>query len=85
MPTGFNFGAALEALRIGHWVRRLVWPRGRRVGVWRPSETASDMTEPYLYEMHPVGDPAHVPGGRHPYVPTQTDIFAVDWELDDRG
>lgn len=72
---GWTFGRALEALRDGQYVRRAGWNgKGQWIALQQPDEH-SKMTLPYIY-ICPVGGVALVP-----WVASQTDILAKDWEL----
>lgn len=76
-----NFGEALLALESGSRVRRRGW-NGK--GMWlsrqNPDEH-SKMTLPYIYIEYPEGHPAYPEGSRVPWLASQTDMLAKDWEL----
>ena len=69
-----NFGSALEALKSGAQVYRLGW-NGKRMWLQlqRPDEH-SKMTLPYIYMYTAQGDLV-------PWLASQTDLLAEDWEL----
>lgn len=72
--TGLSFGAALEALKAGHRVSRAGW-NGK--GMWLALQTPDDhskMRRPYIY-MSPVD------GELVPWLASQTDMLADDWEI----
>lgn len=75
-----GFGDALSALRAGFGVRRSGWNgKGLTVRMQRP-DANSKMTLPYLYIEYP-DDAANTPGARCPWLASQTDILAMDWEI----
>ncbi len=75
-----NFGQAIEALKTGGKVSRSGWNgKGLWVEMQRPDEY-SKMTLPYLYLNYPA-DAANTPGARVPWLASQTDILAEDWEV----
>ena len=74
-----GFGDALQALRAGYGVRRSGWNgKGLTVRMQVP-DANSKMTLPYLYIEYPA-DAANTPGARCPWLASQTDILAMDWE-----
>lgn len=74
-----NFGQALEVLKAGGKVARTGWNgKGMWVLLQRP-DAHSKMTLPYLYLNYPV-DAANTPGARVPWLASQTDLLAEDWE-----
>lgn len=75
-----NFGSALEALRGGMKVARSGW-NGK--GMWlelQVPDEHSKMTLPYIYINYP-NDAQNTPGARVPWLASQTDMLASDWEL----
>jgi hypothetical protein len=76
-----DFCYALNALKEGQKVARSGW-NGK--GMWlllqRPDEN-SKMTLPYIYIEYPGGHPAYPDGSRVPWLASQTDILAEDWEI----
>lgn len=77
---GFGFGIALDILKKGGKVRRTGWNgRGMWVEMQHP-DTHSKMTLPYLYLNYP-DSAVNTPGARVPWLASQTDILATDWEL----
>jgi hypothetical protein len=78
--TTFNFGHALEALKAGHRVARAGW-NGK--GLWvelQSPDGLSKMTLPYLYLNYP-SDAMNTPGARVPWLASQTDMLAEDWQI----
>ncbi len=72
---GMDFGAALEALRLGYRVSRTGWNgRGMWLRLQEPDEQ-SKMRRPYIY-MSPA-DRELVP-----WVASQTDLLAEDWRIE---
>lgn len=79
-PTDMPFGPALEALKKGQKVTRAGW-NGK--GLWvemQVPDAHSKMTLPYLYLNYPTGA-QNTPGARVPWVASQTDVLADDWQL----
>lgn len=76
-----DFGSALHALRNGYCVARSGW-NGK--GMWLALQTPdehSKMTLPYIYLSYPKGSEAYPDGARVPWLASQTDLLAPDWEL----
>lgn len=77
---GFGFGIALDILKKGGKVRRTGWNgKGMWVEMQHP-DAHSKMTLPYLYLNYP-DNALNTPGARVPWLASQTDILATDWEL----
>ncbi len=75
-----NFGEALEALKAGKKAARSGW-NGK--GLWvqmQVPDAHSKMTLPYLYLNYPQ-DAINTPGARVPWLASQTDILAEDWNI----
>ena len=69
-----NFGSALEDLKDGMQVTREGWNgKGQFLELQRPDEN-SKMTLPYIFITTVSGD-------RVPWLASQTDLLAEDWEL----
>ena len=69
-----NFSTALEAVKAGKKIQRLGWNgKGLTVQIQRP-DTNSKMTLPYLFIEYPNGL-------RCPWLASQTDILAEDWQI----
>lgn len=80
MNSLMNFSEALEALKNGDHVARTGWNgKGLWLELQRPDEH-SKMTLPYIFINYPV-DAKNTPGARCPWVASQTDIMADDWEV----
>lgn len=72
-PTG-TIGWAVKELHNGSKVRRSGWNgRGMWLALQRP-DTNSKMTLPYVYMSTAQGDLV-------PWLCSQTDLLATDWEL----
>lgn len=75
-----NFGKALEALKSGKTVRRQGW---NGVGIFlalQTPDTKSMMTQPYIY-IDTLALQTTNPKGRVPWLASQTDMLAKDWEV----
>jgi len=71
-PT--HFGWALEQLKLGRLLARRGWNgKGMYVALQEPDEGSAN-TLPYLYVITVTGD-------RVPWVASQSDLLAIDWEL----
>ncbi len=80
MEELFDFGEALNKLRSGKKVQRMGWS-GK--GLWLELQTPdehSKMTLPYLYLNYP-DDAQNTPGARVPWLASQTDMLAEDWQI----
>lgn len=76
-----TFGEALDALKSGKRVCRAGWnSKGMWLLLQRP-DAQSKMTLPYLYIEYPVGHPAYPDGCRVPWLASQTDMLADDWQI----
>jgi len=74
-----DFGNALQVLKSGGKVQRDGW-NGK--GLWLELQTPdahSKMTLPYLYLNYP-DDAQNTPGARVPWMASQTDVLAEDWQ-----
>lgn len=68
-----NFGQALQALKDGYRVTREGWNgKGMWLELQVPDEN-SKMTRPYIYMKTVDGDLV-------PWVASQTDLLAADWQ-----
>ena len=77
----FGFSLALMALKEGGKVRRQGWNgKGMWIAMQVPGAN-SKMTHPYLYIEYPEGHPAYPNGSRVPWLASQTDLLACDWEV----
>ena len=69
-----DFGGALNALRAGACLTRLGWNgAGQFIALQMPDEY-SKMTLPYVYITTVTGDTV-------PWLASQTDMLAEDWEI----
>ena len=79
----FDFGTAIKALKDGHTVRRQGWNgKGIFIRLQMPDEN-SKMTAPYIY-IDSSGlqtDNEAAPKVLVPWLASQTDMLAEDWEL----
>jgi len=78
-----DFGYALDALRSGQRVARKGWNgKGIFIEMQIPDEN-SKMTSPYIF-IDTSGlqtDNLHAPKSRVPWLASQTDMLAEDWEV----
>jgi hypothetical protein len=73
-----DFGNALVALKEGKPVFRTGWNgKGLWLELQRPDEN-SKMTLPYVYINYPA-DAQNTPNARVPWLASQTDLLAEDW------
>lgn len=78
--TGITFGIAIEALKHGLKVSRSGWNgKGLWLQLHKPAPT-SMMTLPFIYMCYP-DDAKTTPGARVPWLASQTDMLAEDWEI----
>lgn len=76
-----DFGDAIRALKAGKKVSRTGW-NGK--GMWlklQVPDEHSKMTLPYVYMEYPAGHVAYPSGSRVPWLASQTDLLAEDWEV----
>lgn len=74
-----DFGDALAALKAGHKVFREGWNgKGLLLELQRPDEH-SKMTLPYIFISYPA-NAQNTPGARVPWLASQTDLLAEDWD-----
>jgi len=78
-----DFGYALKLLRLGKRARRRGWNgRGIFIELQVPDEN-SKMTHPYIF-IDTTGlqtDNQDAPKNRVPWLASQTDMLAADWEV----
>ena len=75
-----DFGWALDQLKAGAKVRRSGWNgKGLWLELQRP-DANSKMTLPYVFICYP-DDAQNTPGARVPWLASQTDMLAEDWEI----
>lgn len=76
----FTFSEALIAVKNGQAIQRAGWNgAGLVVKLQRP-DAHSKMTLPYLYIEYPENAKT-TPGARCPWLASQTDILADDWNV----
>lgn len=83
MTAGPDFGWALDKMRHGFAVRRRGWNgKGIFIKMQVPDEH-SKMTNPYIYidTTGPLPDNAIAPRNCVPWLASQTDMLAEDWEV----
>ncbi|QLY65797.1 MULTISPECIES: DUF2829 domain-containing protein [Enterobacter cloacae complex] len=80
--SGLSFGLAVEALKLGKRVTRVGW-NGK--GLWLELVQQSPSVDlPYIRLIYPVPGNGAMPypnGARVPWVPSQTDVLADDWQI----
>lgn len=81
--SGMSFGGAIEAMREGQKVRRRGWNgKGIHIELQVPDQF-SKMTSPYIF-IDTTGlqtDNPEAPKSRVPWLASQTDMLAEDWEI----
>lgn len=80
MGDGETIGWAVKQLWNGSKVRRAGW-NGK--GLWlelQVPDEHSKMTLPYVFINYP-DDATNTPGARVPWLASQTDLLATDWEM----
>jgi hypothetical protein len=76
-----SIGAAIELLKRGRRVRRAGW-NGKNMWLeLQVPDANSKMTLPYVYIECPVGHSAYPNGSKVPWLASQTDLLAEDWEV----
>ena len=81
--VGMTFGEAIEALKNDLAVRRKGWNgKGIFIALKRPTDT-SDMTHAYIYidTTELLTDNPYAPKDVVPWLASQTDMLASDWEI----
>jgi len=74
MMEAFGFDAAVRCLKKGNKVARNGWNgKGMWLEIQRP-DSGSKMTLPYIYMSTAQGDLV-------PWLASQTDVLAEDWEI----
>ena len=75
-----DFGHALIHVKQGKKIGRSGWNgKGLWVELQTPTEL-SKMTLPYLFLNYP-SDAVNTPGAKVPWLASQTDILAEDWDI----
>ena len=75
-----DIGWVVRGLREGRRFRRRGWNgKGMWIELQVPDEH-SKMTLPYIFMEYPAGHPPYPNGSRVPWLASQTDILADDWE-----
>ena len=78
-----NIGDAVRLMRDGARVTRSGWNgKGMHLELQVPDEH-SKMERQYVFITPPAGSDGHESGGRVPWVCSQTDLLADDWEAAD--
>jgi uncharacterized membrane protein len=78
-----NIGTVIEMLKQGAKVSRPSWNGKWMWLLLQTPDVHSKMTHPYIYIEYPVGSKAYPEGCCVPWVASQTDILAEDWEVVD--
>ena len=82
-PRNMDFGEAISMLKAGHKVARAGWNgKGIFIELQVPDEY-SKMTHPYIF-IDTTGlqtDNPAAPKSRVPWLASQTDMLAEDWEV----
>ncbi len=78
-----NFGQALTELKNGNRVKRKGWNGDGIFLALQVPDKNSKMTQPYIY-IDTLGlktNNPNAPKGRVPWLASQTDMLAEDWEV----
>jgi hypothetical protein len=84
-----TFGLAIEALKLGHRVRRVGW-NGKGMFIFLVPGSVFKVNRPPLLGIYPEGTEIHyhshvdlrnADGIIVPWNPSQTDMLAEDWEI----
>lgn len=78
MPQGFSIGQAVKDLQNGHKVARAGWNGKDMYLELQVPDANSKMTLPYVFMRTAQGDLV-------PWLCSQTDLLATDWEYVDLG
>jgi len=76
-----DIGWAIKQMWNGDKVRRAGW-NGK--GMWlslQVPDAHSKMMHPYIYIEYPEGHAAYPTGSRIPWLASQSDILATDWDV----
>lgn len=80
-----DFSSALKAIKSGQRVRRTGWNgKGMWVELQQHAESNNSVLPQrlsYLILIYPAGSTAYPNGAIVPWLASQTDILAEDWEL----
>lgn len=81
--SGLTFGLAIEAMRKGLNVRRKGWNgKGIFIGIIEPTQLTK-LSSPFIYidTTGLITNNPDAPKSRVPWLASQTDMLALDWEL----
>lgn len=76
--SGMTFGLALEAMQQGKRVSRIGW---NGVGLWLEYIPAVGVDLAFIRMSYPVNSKAYPEGARVPWLASQTDMLATDWQV----
>lgn len=76
--SGMTFGLALEAMQQGKRVSRTGW---NGVGLWLEHIPANGVDLAFIRMSYPVNSKAYPEGARVPWLASQTDMLATDWQV----
>ena len=76
--SGMTFGLALEAMQQGKRVSRTGW---NGVGLWLEYIPANGVDLAFIRMSYPVNSKAYPEGARVPWLASQTDMLATDWQV----
>ena len=78
-----NIGDAIERLRDGYKVKRSGWNGNGIYLMMQYPDEKSFMTQPYIFidTTELVTNNQDAPKGRVPWLASQTDLLATDWEV----
>lgn len=73
-----DFGQAITAMKAGKRVTRAGW---NGPGLWLEYIPAHGVDLAFIRMSYPVGSKAYPAGARVPWLASQTDVLAEDWEI----
>lgn len=76
-----DFGLALHLLKNKKKIRREGWNNSDAFLELQVPDANSKMTLPYIYMEYPVGSKPYPQGCKVPWLASQTDMLANDWEV----
>jgi hypothetical protein len=76
-----NFGQAIDALKESKAVRRKRWNGGKNIIIKLFFPDKGDLMPAHIYHDNIKHTDSVIPRNRTPWVPSQSDMLADDWEI----